>query len=166
MNDDSTPVQGIFPASYIHIDQTPACALQLLQDHFDTSSSIGRHALENGGRWGIINVWRPISRIRRDPLALCDARSIEDSNLMPIRILQPPKDAKTHYATTTKGEYMEIYYARHSHGQKWYIVSGMEPDEVLLIKCFDSSKKEGLARRCPHSAFEWRESESDRKSSL
>jgi hypothetical protein len=156
-NDDSIPIPGIFPASYIHIDQTPACALQLLQDSFDTSSAVGRHALENGGRWGIINVWRPISRIRRDPLAVCDARSISDEELRPIKILQPPKDRPTHYATTTKGEYMEIYYARYSEGQQWYYFSDMDTDETLLIKCFDSSTKDGIARRCPHSAFEWRD---------
>lgn len=149
---------GIFPASYIHIDQTPACALQVLQDSFDNSSSLGRHALENGGRWGIINVWRPISRIQRDPLAVCDARSIDDQDLLPIRILQPPKSAKTQYATTTKGEYMEIYYARYTEGQQWHFVSEMDTDEVLMIKCFDSSTREGLARRCPHSAFEYSDS--------
>ena len=148
---------GIFPASYIHIDQTPACARQILQVHFDTSSSLGRHALENNGRWGIINVWRPISRIQRDPLALCDARSSSDENLLPIRILQPPKNAATHYATTTKGDYMEIFYARYSEGQQWHFVSDMDTDEVLMIKCFDSSSREGRARRCPHTAFEYSE---------
>ena len=156
-SDDTTPVPGIFPASYIHIDQTPACALQVLQDSFDTSSRLGRHALENGGRWGIVNVWRPISPIKRDPLAVCDARSIDDENLLPIRILQPPKDRPTQYATTTKGEYMEIYYARYSEGQQWYFVSEMDKDEVLLIKCFDSTTNPKTAKRCPHSAFEWRD---------
>lgn len=156
-SDDTTPVPGIFPASYIHIDQTPACALQVLQDSFDNSSRLGRHTLENGGRWGIINVWRPISPIKRDPLAVCDARSIDDENLLPIRILQPPKDRPTQYATTTKGEYMEIYYARYSEGQQWYFVSEMDTDEVLLIKCFDSTTDPKIARRCPHSAFEWRD---------
>ena len=164
MTNDSTPVPGIFPARYIHIDQTPACALQLLNDHFDTSTTLGRHALEHGGRWGIINVWRPISRIQRDPLAVCDARSIADDDLLPIRILQPPKTAKTQYATTTKGEYMEIFYARHSEGQRWHFVSEMDTDEVLLIKCFDSSTREGLARRCPHSAFEYPESQGGNRS--
>jgi hypothetical protein len=52
---------------------------------------------------------------------------------------------------------MEIYYARYSEGQQWYFVSEMDTDEVLLIKCFDSSTRDGLARRCPHSAFEWRD---------
>ena len=91
-------------------------------------------------------------------MTVCDARSIDDSDLLPIKILQPPKTAKTQYATTTKGDYMEIYYARYTEGQQWHFVSEMDTDEVLLIKCFDSGTKEGLARRCPHSAFEYSES--------
>jgi hypothetical protein len=35
----------------------------------------------------------------------------------------------------------------------WYYKSGLTPDEVLLIKCFDS-KLDGRARRVPHTAFE------------
>jgi hypothetical protein len=152
---DTTPVAGIFPARYVHIDQSPVGALQVLQDSFDTSSSLGRHALENGGRWGIINVWRPISRIRRDPLAVCDAGTVNERDLVPTCIYQPPKDRNTQYAHTTKGDTLEMYYARYTEEQQWYFVSGMETDEVLFIKCYDSSTREGLARRCPHSAFEW-----------
>lgn len=35
---------------------------------------------------------------------------------------------------------------------RWYFASQMTPDEVLLIKCYDS-KEDGRARRTPHSAF-------------
>jgi hypothetical protein len=35
----------------------------------------------------------------------------------------------------------------------WYYKSGLTPEEVLLIKCFDS-KLDGRARRVPHTAFE------------
>jgi hypothetical protein len=36
---------------------------------------------------------------------------------------------------------------------RWYYKSGLTPEEVLLIKCFDS-KVDGRARRVPHTAFE------------
>jgi hypothetical protein len=36
---------------------------------------------------------------------------------------------------------------------RWFYKSGLTPDEVLLIKCFDS-KLDGRARRVPHTAFE------------
>lgn len=38
---------------------------------------------------------------------------------------------------------------RYNEGQKWYYKSGLTPEEVILIKCFDS--EDGL--RVPHSAF-------------
>ena len=41
-----------------------------------------------------------------------------------------------------------------SHGQhRWYYKYAQRPDEVLLIKCFDSDTT-NEARRTPHSAFE------------
>jgi hypothetical protein len=35
---------------------------------------------------------------------------------------------------------------------RWFYKSGLTPDEVILIKCFDS-KLDGRARRVPHTAF-------------
>jgi hypothetical protein len=35
----------------------------------------------------------------------------------------------------------------------WFYKSNLTPDDVLLIKCFDS-KLDGRARRVPHTAFE------------
>jgi len=35
---------------------------------------------------------------------------------------------------------------------RWFYKSNLSPDEVILIKCFDS-KKDGRARRVPHTAF-------------
>lgn len=40
----------------------------------------------------------------------------------------------------------------HSPGQRWGYISNMHPDEVLLIKGWDS-RKDGRARFTPHSAF-------------
>jgi hypothetical protein len=37
-------------------------------------------------------------------------------------------------------------------GHKWHYLFKQEPNEVTLIKCFDS-KMDGRARRVPHSAF-------------
>lgn len=35
---------------------------------------------------------------------------------------------------------------------RWYYKSNLTPEEVILIKCFDS-KLDGRARRVPHTAF-------------
>lgn len=42
---------------------------------------------------------------------------------------------------------------RLTRAHRWYYKSGLGPEEVILIKCFDS-KLDGRARRVPHTAFE------------
>lgn len=41
---------------------------------------------------------------------------------------------------------------RRNEGQEWFYKYQQGPEEVLLIKCFDSEEVKG--RRVPHSAFE------------
>lgn len=91
------------------------------------------------GRVQIINVWRPIKTVLRDPLAVADAHSVPDSDLVVTELIYP----------TRRGE---TYAVRPNEGHKWHYKSGLTPEEVLLIKCFDS-KTDGRARRVPHTAF-------------
>ena len=46
----------------------------------------------------------------------------------------------------------EIYYATFNTRHRWLYVPDMEPDEVILLKNFDSAK-DGRARFTPHAAF-------------
>jgi hypothetical protein len=49
----------------------------------------------------------------------------------------------------------KFYFMNHELGLmqcSWFYKSNLTPDEVLLIKCFDS-KLDGRARRVPHTAF-------------
>lgn len=91
------------------------------------------------GRVQIINVWRPIKTVECDPLAVADAHSVVEEDLVPIGLIYP----------TRKGETLNV---RHSPAHRWYYKKGLTPEEVLLIKCFDS-KVDGRARRVPHTAF-------------
>jgi hypothetical protein len=91
------------------------------------------------GRVQIINVWRPIKTVERDPLAVADANSVAEDDLVPIGLIYP----------TRKGETLAVRYSPTHH---WYYKKGLTPGEVLLIKCFDS-KTDGRARRIPHTAF-------------
>lgn len=164
---DDAIVNASTGAHYIHIDQSPAGAIQILQDNLPDDSSLLHEALHGGKRWGIINIWRPISRIRQNPLAVCDARSVADESLVPTKLTFPPKSTKTQLADASKGDGIEIYYLRWSEGQRWHFKSGMERDEVLFIKCFDSiDESKGIARRCPHSAFPWNDGGEGAKESL
>jgi hypothetical protein len=86
-----------------------------------------------------VNLWRPIRGPLRDtPLAVCDASSIAQDQLVPVDLLYPRR----------KGE---IYYLTYDPCQLWYYAPDMRPDEAWLLKNYDSAT--GIARYAAHSAF-------------
>ena len=46
----------------------------------------------------------------------------------------------------------ETYSVTFDPAHRWFYVPDMQPDEALLLKCYDS-KLDGRARFAPHSAF-------------
>lgn len=123
------------PVRRVHIDQSYSAGLSRVPYHLpDESEELLK------GRVQIINVWRPIKQVLRDPLAVAEANSVSDEDLIVTELIYP----------TRRGE---TYAVRHQPEHQWHYKSGLEPSEVLLIKCFDS-KVDGRARRVPHTAFE------------
>ena len=136
------------PARFVHIDQSYNGALEVLRDNLpsDLATSLSTT------HWGIINVWRPIHKpVSRDPLAVCDARSVPESDLVLMPAVLPSKGSGT-YDNVSAGGGFETWSVKANPGHKWYFASGMTPEEVLMIKIY-ASKKDGRARRVPHTAF-------------
>lgn len=123
------------PVQRVHIDQSYKAALTRVSQHLPPTES--SRLLQS--RVQIINVWRPIRRVLRDPLAVASAPSIAEEDLVINELIYPDR----------VGETLAV---RYNKGQEWCYKSGLEPGEVLLLKCFDS-KLDGRARRSPHSAF-------------
>ncbi|KAL0932551.1 methyltransferase-like protein [Colletotrichum truncatum] len=122
------------PVQRVHIDQSYKAALSRVPHHLPEDADV---LLK--GRVQIINVWRPIKTVQRDPLAIADAGSVSDSDLIVTELIYPDRRGET-------------YQVRHKEDHQWYYKAGLTPEEVILIKCFDS-KTDGRARRVPHSAF-------------
>lgn len=122
------------PVQRVHIDQSDQASLARVSQYFPDEA---KQLLK--GRVQIINVWRPIKTVHRDPLAAADAKSVTDEDLVPIGLVYADR----------RGETLHV---RHNTKQKWFYKSRMTPEDVLLIKCFDS-KKDGRATRVPHTAF-------------
>lgn len=118
----------------MHIDQSYAAGPSRVRHHLKDEAD---HYLK--GRYQIINVWRPIKTILKDPLGVADARSVSDDELVPIKLIYPDREGET-------------CSVRGGDAQKWHYLFKQTPEEVLLIKCFDS-KTDGRARRVPHSSF-------------
>jgi len=98
-------------------------------------------------RYAMVNTWRPISPILRDPLCVVDARTIAEEDLVEA----PLSAGRDDFAT---------FRVRNSDQQEWYYLHGMMPEEVVSLKVYDSAE-DGTARRSPQSSFEDSEFASD-----
>jgi len=119
----------------VHVDQTYEAAFARVRSHAPADAD----RLLNG-RVRIINVWRPIAHpVAHHPLAVADWRSLDpERDLVPTRHIYPDREGAT-------------FGVRYNASHQWYYLGGQTPDEVTLIKCFDSD--ESKARLTPHSAF-------------
>ncbi|KAI9720783.1 MAG: hypothetical protein M1812_002622 [Candelaria pacifica] len=125
------------PVQRVHIDQSFAAAPNRVTHHLPDEAS---HLL--AGRFQIINVWRPIKPIFKDPLGVADATTVSDADdLIPVKLVYPHRTGETFTVKPGKEK-----------PHAWYYMYGQRPDEVMLIKCFDS-KTDGRAKGVPHSAF-------------
>jgi len=122
------------PVERVHIDQTFEASVQRVHHHLGDEAD----ALLST-RYQIINVWRPIKTILKDPLTVADAHSVPDSDLVGVALIYPDRQGET-------------YTVKPNPDHQWYYLYGQTPEEVMLIKCFDS-KLDGRARRVPHTAF-------------
>jgi hypothetical protein len=91
-------------------------------------------------RFSVVNVWRPIrGPVQDSPLAVSDARSVHDQDLVATDLIYPDRTG-------------EVYYVKFNPDHKWFYAPAMRDDEIMLIKCYDSVD-DGRARFVPHSAF-------------
>jgi len=75
----------------------------------------------------IFNIWRPICHpAAHKPFAVSDWRSLDTQyDLVAVRPVYPDREGRT----------LEVRYNLNHH---WYYLSNQTPEEVTLIKCYDS----------------------------
>jgi hypothetical protein len=119
----------------VHVDQTYEAGFARVRQHAPADAD---RLLK--GRVRIINVWRPIGHpVAHYPLAVADWRSLDpEKDLVPTRHIDRDREGGT-------------FSVRYNPSHQWYYLGGQTPDEVTLIKCFDSD--ESKARLTPHTAF-------------
>jgi hypothetical protein len=94
-----------------------------------------------------INFWRPLfDTPEREPLAVCDARTVAADDLMELRLFGYGHEG---YSWHEIG--IDVFEVAASPDQRWYYYSDMTPDEVLLMKSYDSLGV--IGRGCPHASF-------------
>jgi hypothetical protein len=124
------------PAGRVHNDYTAWSAPQRVRDLMgDEATELLKH------RFAINNVWRPLAGpLLRSPLALCDAETLDSDNLVASDLRYPDRTG-------------EIYGVTYSPSQRWYYFPKMQPDEAVIIRCYDSARQ-GAARFSAHGAFD------------
>jgi hypothetical protein len=124
------------PSRRVHNDHTINSAPRRVRDHLGTEAE---ELLQH--RFGIVNVWRPIrGPVLDSPLALCDAQSFTDADLIASDLVYPH----------VRGEISSVEF---NPGHRWYYFSEQQPDEVILIRVHDSAD-DGRARLSFHTSFE------------
>jgi hypothetical protein len=78
------------PVQRVHIDQSYAAALSRVPHHLPDDAE---KLLQ--GRVQIINVWRPIKTVQRDPLAVAEASSVDDKSLVVTELIYPNRRGET-----------------------------------------------------------------------
>lgn len=124
------------PVRTVHNDYTERSAPQRVRDLLGDEQA--DTLLKK--RFAVVNVWRSIAGVvQTAPLGVIDAASIRPSDLIPTDLI---------YADRVG----EIYEVAGNPAHRWYYIPGIEEDEVLFIKGFDSRRE--VARFTPHSAFD------------
>ena len=125
------------PVRTVHNDYTVKSGPQRVRDLLEPEEA--EEWLQ--GRFAVINAWRSIrGTVETTPLTLADAQSVAPENLVATDLVYSDRVG-------------EIYEVTHGPGQRWVSFPRMTPEEVLLIKGYDSLT-DGTARFTPHTAFD------------
>ena len=125
------------PVHVVHNDYTDLSAPQRIRDLLPADEA--EAALKK--RYVYVNVWRSIKgTVEEIPLGICDAQSLVDDDMILM-------DLKY------KDRVGEIHRTRYSPDHRWVYFPQMQPDELILLKCYDT-ELDGRARWTAHTAFE------------
>ena len=129
--------QSRSPVRHVHNDYTARSAKQRVRDLLSGEKATSRL----NRRFVQLNAWRPIGApVLTTPLALTDAQTVAAEDLVATDLVYPDRVG-------------EIYEVTHNPAHRLYYYPRMRPDELLLIKGYDSDEGD-KASFTPHSAFD------------
>ena len=139
------------PAGEVHVDYAPDTALRLARRTY-AQTFPGEPSFK---RFMLTSLWRTFSPPPQDwPLAVCDGRSVGADEGTPntLVVVDEIPDYETmvgDWPPDKLGPSATIF--QHNPDHRWWYFSGMNRDEVLLLKFHDSNRR--TAWRVPHTAF-------------
>ncbi|MCJ1297565.1 hypothetical protein MMC08_000352 [Hypocenomyce scalaris] len=104
-------------------------------------------------RCAAFSVWRPLNTVHRDPLSVCDWRSVRPEDLEKVQYRAPS-------GVNANGEYMMEGYTvlppseAAKERQRWYFWPQQTPQDLLILKFADtgSVNDPNIAAACMHTA--------------
>eukprot|EP00934_Nitzschia_sp_Nitz4_P005285 Nitzschia sp. Nitz4//scaffold174_size87051//52015//52833//NITZ4_005114-RA/size87051-processed-gene-0.92-mRNA-1//-1//CDS//3329538887//5275//frame0 len=124
------------PSSIIHNDYSEWSANKRVRE------LVGEEEVSKYSRFSIVNVWRPICPVvERWPMTFCDSETIVvDRDVHSVDRVSPD------------GRKGQVQLATHHPDHTWYYFPRMTPEEVVLLKTYDSSPD--VNQYTIHSAFD------------
>ncbi|KAK3070745.1 hypothetical protein LTR53_009915 [Teratosphaeriaceae sp. CCFEE 6253] len=147
LKQDSTGAVDIKgPVRRVHIDESPATARKEFDYYLKPHEEPNRHL--RGRPFAIYNVWKPLKTVRRDPLCLCDVRTLASEDLHSTKVCVP---------NLGEIENISLRAPRDAGRHGFVYVREQRLDQALVFRIFDSRidgvvgdrKSHGVA----HSSF-------------
>jgi hypothetical protein len=139
------------PAAEAHVDFTQRSALRIAEAVYRRAHPTGR----GYDRFIAFSLWRALSPPPQDmPLALCDGRTVRDdegTHNTKVDVDEIPTGDALFAPIEGEENMSAATIFHHSPDHRWWYFPDMTPDEVILIKFYDSDHRG--AWRCPHTAF-------------
>ncbi|CZT16672.1 uncharacterized protein RCC_02507 [Ramularia collo-cygni] len=145
------------PSRQVHIDISLNGLLETFRSCRKDITKKAQHiidAVDKGEpvpRYAAFSIWRPLKPVKRDPVVVCDTRTNDPKEIVPVefRALSEFEDSSTYTMEALMG-----LPPKHPERQKWYYISEQNPDEVLIIKFADSAAGEdtGVAPGALHTS--------------
>ena len=126
------------PVRRVHIDESPSSArLEFAYHH----PALCKQLEDQGRKFGIFNVWKPLKTVRRDPLCLCDERTVRDEDLQAGKVVVPKVGEIENFALRASEE----------GGHGWCYVREMGVGEAYVFRIYDGrvddvGGEEGIGR--------------------
>ncbi|EGG07325.1 uncharacterized protein MELLADRAFT_62621 [Melampsora larici-populina 98AG31] len=95
--------------------------------------------MRQGNHVVILNVWRPIQQVERDPLAICDWTTVSDEDHLDFG--HHPMEADN-----------AIQAWSYNKKQSWYYLPQQQPNEVFVFVQHDSAAPDGHGMNVPHAS--------------
>lgn len=120
------------PVRRVHIDETPRSArneFNYYLPEWAPAALRGSWKGEGMPHFGIYNIWKPLKTVRRDPLCLCDVRSLQEEDLKPGAVTVPNMGEIENYAIRPP-----VQEGKH----KFHYLKGQSESEALVFRIYDS----------------------------